>query len=248
MKKRISIKSSRFENDKLICESSDDDVLNFSTEEEMIKLLKMVKFMKIDRGTIYQIFSISNFGFVSPMKNLWLDAMEFLENFYFVLKDEFFDVNMEIAQKLNHPKVCVISNYLPSEKLLKFVDAFPILASLTCVDHNVDDELLTFLASKSSKSYPWKRLIFVFVHAPATPFPSGFSIGAVEHFFRHASFIDESQIFLDINAALPEVEDMFKRIGKYEVSLLKQEEKEVKMKLKKIDEEIFITFAMLLNL
>uniref|UniRef100_A0AC34Q370 Uncharacterized protein n=1 Tax=Panagrolaimus sp. JU765 TaxID=591449 RepID=A0AC34Q370_9BILA len=104
----------------------------------------------------------------------------------------------------------------------------------------MDDELLKLLASESNKSNSLKSL-------KLRPF-SGFSIDAVEHFLKHATFVHTSRIDLKINATLSEVEEMFKRIDKFEVILLKQKETEVKMKLKKIDEEIFITFAMLLNL
>uniref|UniRef100_A0AC34R408 FBD domain-containing protein n=1 Tax=Panagrolaimus sp. JU765 TaxID=591449 RepID=A0AC34R408_9BILA len=146
---------------------------------------------------------------------------------------------MEIVSKLNHLKFCYISNHLPSEKLLKFVDAFPKLPMLT-LHGKMDDELLKLLASKSSTSNPLKGLML-------RPF-SGFSIDAVERFFKRATFVHKSSIVLKINATLSEVEEMFKRIDKFEVILLEQEETEVKMKLKKLDEEIFITFATLLNL
>uniref|UniRef100_A0AC34QKW5 F-box domain-containing protein n=2 Tax=Panagrolaimus sp. JU765 TaxID=591449 RepID=A0AC34QKW5_9BILA len=236
MKKRIIIKKSRLEDRKWIFESSDNDYLSFSTEEEMIKFLKMVKFMEIDNSTIFELFFNPRFGFRSPLKDLWLDAMEFLEEFLFVLRDEYFDVNMEIVSKLNHLKECKIVNSLPSKKLLKFVDAFPKLPNF--LSYDVDDELLKLLASKSNKSNPLKTLMLV-------PPIGGFSIDAVEQFFKRGSFVDESKISLKINASLPEVEEMFKRIGKFEVNLVEQTEREVIMMLKKIDEKIRIGVQIL---
>uniref|UniRef100_A0AC34RPN6 Uncharacterized protein n=1 Tax=Panagrolaimus sp. JU765 TaxID=591449 RepID=A0AC34RPN6_9BILA len=173
------------------------------------------------------------------MKNLWLDAMEFLDEFYFVLSDPFFDLYMEIVSKLNHLKGCIIHNSLPSEKLLKIVNVFPKLPNLT-LNGEMDDEVLKLLASKSNKSNALKELTLV----PAI----GFSIDALEHFFKRATFLDESQIDLKINAAWPDVEEMFKRIGKYEVSLRLEEETEVWLILKKINENICITVSIFLNL
>uniref|UniRef100_A0AC34QEX3 Uncharacterized protein n=1 Tax=Panagrolaimus sp. JU765 TaxID=591449 RepID=A0AC34QEX3_9BILA len=145
---------------------------------------------------------------------------------------------MEIASKLNHLKKCTIRNLMPKENLLKIVDAFPKLPNLISID--VDDELLKLLASKSNKSNPLKKLAL----GPS----SGFPIDAVEHFLKRATFVDESLIVLTMNVSLPEVEEMFKRIDKYKVILLKQKAKEVEMMVKKIDEEIFIIFVMLMNL
>uniref|UniRef100_A0AC34RCV6 Uncharacterized protein n=1 Tax=Panagrolaimus sp. JU765 TaxID=591449 RepID=A0AC34RCV6_9BILA len=236
MKKRISIKKSRYEDGKWILETSDDDYLSFSTEEEMIKFLKLVKFMKIDQKTILSLFFTPKLGIVSPLKDLWLDAMEFLEEFYFVLNDKFHDVNMEIFSKLNHLKECTI---LESTKLLKIVDAFPKLPNLICYGQ-MDDELLKLLASKLNKSNPLKILKLV-------PW-IGFSIDAVETFLKRATFADSSRIVLKINAALPEIEEMFKRIGKFDVILFGQEGKIFEMMLKKIDEGIRLRVGLLLNL
>uniref|UniRef100_A0AC34PZV6 F-box domain-containing protein n=1 Tax=Panagrolaimus sp. JU765 TaxID=591449 RepID=A0AC34PZV6_9BILA len=225
MKKRIKIKRLRFEDEKLICEISDKNVLRLSTEEEMIK------------GTIDLYFNPKS-RFHSPIKDFWLDAMEFLENFVFILNDKFSDGNVEIASKLNHLKFCHISNYLSSEKLLNIVDAFPKLPNL--IIHGImDDELLKLLASKSNSLNPLKKLKLVsFI---------GFSIDAVEHFFKHATFVNKSLIDLKIDATLLKIEK-FKRIDKYEVILIVQEEKKIEMMLKKIDEKIRITVAITLDL
>uniref|UniRef100_A0AC34R4W7 Uncharacterized protein n=1 Tax=Panagrolaimus sp. JU765 TaxID=591449 RepID=A0AC34R4W7_9BILA len=122
----------------------------------------------------------------------------------------------------------------------------------------MDDEILKLLATKSNKSNPLNKLTLV-------PWV-GFSIDAVEHFFKHATFVDESLIdletnatlsesatFLDeshinleINATLSEVEKIIKRIDKYEASLDAQGEN-VMMILKKIDEEICIKVILYLN-
>uniref|UniRef100_A0AC34Q016 Uncharacterized protein n=1 Tax=Panagrolaimus sp. JU765 TaxID=591449 RepID=A0AC34Q016_9BILA len=104
----------------------------------------------------------------------------------------------------------------------------------------MDDDLLKLLASKSNKSNPLKKLKLISFIV--------FSIDAVEHFFKRASFVDESQIDLKIDATLSAVEKMLKRIDKYEVSLLEQEGKKVQMMLKKIDEKIRITVAITLDL
>uniref|UniRef100_A0AC34RS01 Uncharacterized protein n=1 Tax=Panagrolaimus sp. JU765 TaxID=591449 RepID=A0AC34RS01_9BILA len=182
---------------------------------------------------------IPKFGLVSPMRNLWLDAMEFLEEFYFVVDDRSFNLNFEIVSKLKHLKYCYISNYSPSKKFLKIVDACPKLSKLTFLG-KMDDEILKLLASKSNKSNALKELKLV---------PSiGFSIDAVEHFFKHATFVDDSDIDLKINATLSEVEQMMKRIDKYKVSLFEQEGQLVEMMLKKIDEQICITVWILLKL
>uniref|UniRef100_A0AC34Q4M2 Uncharacterized protein n=1 Tax=Panagrolaimus sp. JU765 TaxID=591449 RepID=A0AC34Q4M2_9BILA len=118
----------------------------------------MVKIMKIDEKTFSRLFGIPKIGFRSPMKDLWLDAMEYLEECHFILHDELLDLHMEIASKLNHLKTCVIYNcYSPSKNLLKIVDAFPNLPNLTCFDFE-DDEILKFFASKSNNSNPWKKL------------------------------------------------------------------------------------------
>uniref|UniRef100_A0AC34RBN0 Uncharacterized protein n=1 Tax=Panagrolaimus sp. JU765 TaxID=591449 RepID=A0AC34RBN0_9BILA len=197
----------------------------------------MVKFKKIEMGTIFYFFLIPKIGFTSPTKDSWLDAMEFLEYFDFVLHGTFFDLYMEIASKLNHLKECNISNFLTSEKLLKLVDAFPKLPKLT-LHGEMDDELLKLLASKSNESNPLEKLEFV----PRI----GFSINALEHFVKRATFVDESQIILKINAALPDVAEMFKRIDKHEVILLKQSKNN--FEFKKIDENIRITVGILSNL
>uniref|UniRef100_A0AC34QMH2 F-box domain-containing protein n=1 Tax=Panagrolaimus sp. JU765 TaxID=591449 RepID=A0AC34QMH2_9BILA len=239
MKKRIGIRRIRLIREKFVCESFGNDVLKFSTEEETVKFLKMVKIMKIDAGAIFRFVSIRKFGLVSPIKNLWLDAMEFLEEFYFIVNDEYFDLNFKTVSKLKHLKYCWIINYSPSKALLKVVDAIPKLSKLT-FNGEMDDELLKLLASKSRKSNPLKKLMLV----PC----NGFSIDAVEHFFKRATFADDSDIHLEMNATLPEVEKMMKRIDKYEAILLKQEGQLVKMMLKKINEEICITVKILLKL
>uniref|UniRef100_A0AC34QV25 Uncharacterized protein n=1 Tax=Panagrolaimus sp. JU765 TaxID=591449 RepID=A0AC34QV25_9BILA len=171
------------------------------------------------------------------MKNLWLDAMEFLEGFYFVLENEFFDLNMEIVSKLNHLKYCIIHNHLPSEKLLKFVDKFPKLPILS-FSGQIDDELLKLLASKSNKSSPLRKLELV----PRI----GFSIYGVEHFLKRATFVHLPHICLKMNAALSEVEKMFKRINKYKVISFRKKGEIVVAMLKKIDEKNHIIVVTIL--
>uniref|UniRef100_A0AC34RBV2 F-box domain-containing protein n=1 Tax=Panagrolaimus sp. JU765 TaxID=591449 RepID=A0AC34RBV2_9BILA len=214
------IKKSRYEDGKWILKTSDNDYLNFSTEEEIVKFLKMVKIMKIDKETNFSLFFIPELGIVSPLKDLWLDAMEFLEKFHFVLNEEVFDINMEIVSKLHHLKECTVHNFLPKENLLIFVDGFAKLPNLTC--HNdMDDELLKFLASKSNKSNPLKKLELL-------P-PIGFQIDAVERFFKGATFADISVVKLKVDAAAwRQVKDMSKRIDKYKLILNTQKVKEVR--------------------
>uniref|UniRef100_A0AC34RNQ0 Uncharacterized protein n=1 Tax=Panagrolaimus sp. JU765 TaxID=591449 RepID=A0AC34RNQ0_9BILA len=92
----------------------------------------------------------------------------------------------------------------------------------------MDDELLKLLATKSNKLNSLQELTLV------SRFD--FSIDAVEHFIKRATFADSSFFILQINATLPEVEKMVKRIIKYEVI----RQRKSRFELKKIDEKIFV--------
>uniref|UniRef100_A0AC34QMR0 Uncharacterized protein n=1 Tax=Panagrolaimus sp. JU765 TaxID=591449 RepID=A0AC34QMR0_9BILA len=228
MKKRISVDGFKFGSGKLICKFANFKSLKFQNSDEMSKFLKMIKFLEINLERFSEFYTDLKFGLNSPLKNLWLNAMESLENLAFTLTNVSFESMMEILPKLSNLKQVSFSNDATPDELLEIINVLPKFPSLYCFAE-MDDEFLKLLALKTSKSNPLKKLLI----GPS----STFSINAVEQFFKTAAFADSSIFLLEIRATLLEIEEMFGRIGGYEVDSLKNDNGAITTKLKKISDK-----------
>uniref|UniRef100_A0AC34Q1H5 FBD domain-containing protein n=1 Tax=Panagrolaimus sp. JU765 TaxID=591449 RepID=A0AC34Q1H5_9BILA len=188
----------------------------------------MVQFTRIDFEPYYDYYADFKFGLNSPLKNLWFNAMESLEDVTIRLTFRLVDLIAEILLKLNNLKQILIYNLATPNDLLDIVDILPTCSNLIFFN-DVDDELLKLLALKSSKSNPLQVLRFIFTN--------GFSVKAVEQFFEHAIFADSSFFILEIKATFLEIEEMFGRIVGYQVDSLKNDNGAITAKLKKISDK-----------
>uniref|UniRef100_A0AC34RBY9 F-box domain-containing protein n=1 Tax=Panagrolaimus sp. JU765 TaxID=591449 RepID=A0AC34RBY9_9BILA len=77
LKKRIRIKSFHYDDDEMYCKTYDSNVLSFKTADDLVKFLKIVNIVELDlSGDFYQNNEV---GLLSPLKNSWFDALEYLE-------------------------------------------------------------------------------------------------------------------------------------------------------------------------
>uniref|UniRef100_A0AC34Q154 FBD domain-containing protein n=1 Tax=Panagrolaimus sp. JU765 TaxID=591449 RepID=A0AC34Q154_9BILA len=197
----------------------------------------MVQFTRIDFEPYYDYYADFKFGLNSPLKNLWFNAMESLEDVTIRLTFRLVDLIAEILLKLNNLKQILIYNLATPNDLLDIVDILPTCSNLIFFN-DVDDELLKLLALKSSKSNPLQVLsksnplqVLRFIYT------NGFSVNAVEQFFEHAIFADSSFFILEIKATFLEIEEMFGRIVGYQVDSLKNDNGAITAKLKKISDK-----------
>uniref|UniRef100_A0AC34Q041 DUF38 domain-containing protein n=1 Tax=Panagrolaimus sp. JU765 TaxID=591449 RepID=A0AC34Q041_9BILA len=196
-----------FDDECLIVEST-TETFTLKTPEEAARFLKLVKIPYMSGLT--DIIKNLKYGFFSPLKDLWINAMEFLEELPLVIEPDTLDFYMEILPKLPLIQSAVLWAFDTKEHFFQVMDCFQRFPILRNIASEMDDEVLKYIASKSDASIPLKEFSSAY----------GFTVNGIETFLKTATFTNNALITVMFDEVIAQFEEMLGKVGQFEKSVI----------------------------
>uniref|UniRef100_A0AC34PWQ3 F-box domain-containing protein n=1 Tax=Panagrolaimus sp. JU765 TaxID=591449 RepID=A0AC34PWQ3_9BILA len=203
--KQIHAARLAFGDEILVVQLASENIL-FQNPEEIAQFLKLVKFLSID-GLSHFIY----YGFFSPLKDLWINAMEFLKEIFLIIGPDTFDFYMEILPKLPLIQSAILCDFDTKEHFFQVMDCFQRFPIVRSSAQGMDDEVLKYIASKSDALNPLEELLFS---------QYGTTVDGIESFLKTATFANNALITVEFEMEVAEFEQMLGKVGQFEKNVI----------------------------
>uniref|UniRef100_A0AC34Q6J9 F-box domain-containing protein n=1 Tax=Panagrolaimus sp. JU765 TaxID=591449 RepID=A0AC34Q6J9_9BILA len=183
--KPIRIYVVRFEDNNIILRT-DSEVLTFKSTDEISEFLDMVKITHFIGS--FEYYQDSTYGFLSDLRNVWINAMENVLVIGVIITPDTFDLLVQLLPRLLSLQFLAIYHYDEPEHVSMILNCFQKLPTLCLETNQMDDEVLDMIASKTSLSNPLPGLF--------STLTDKLTIGCVESFLKVISFIFMKMLYM----------------------------------------------------